>query len=74
MRALEYKTPIGHLVMVDPNSQGNNYHIFIDNDYQGNIVRLKGHWVGNLDQNSDLTIDEVNLLGHIIIEKLAPAV
>ena len=74
MQSYEYKTQIGHLVLVSPNSNGDNYHIFIDNDYQGNVVKLKGRWVGNLDQHSDLTIDEVMILGRIIEEKLATAV
>ena len=74
MQAHEYKTPIGHLVMVSPNSTGDNYHIFIDNDYQGDVVKLKGRWVGNLYETSDLTIDEVIILGGIIEDKLATAV
>ena len=74
MQAHEYKTPIGHLVMVSPNSTGDNYHIFIDNNYQGDVVKLKGRWVGNLDETSDLTIDETIILGRIIEDKLATAV
>ncbi len=74
MQTYEYKTQIGHLVLVSPNSSGDNYHVFIDNDYQGNVVKLQGQWVGNLDQSSDLTIDEVAILGRIIEEKLATAV
>lgn len=74
MQSYEYKTQIGHLVLVSPNSRGDNYHVFIDNDYQGNVVKLQGQWVGNLDQSSDLTIDEVIILGRIIEEKLATAV
>jgi hypothetical protein len=74
MQSYEYKTQIGHLVLVSPNSSADNYHIFIDNDYQGNVVKLKGRWVGNIDQYSDLTIDEVMILGRIIEEKLATAV
>ena len=74
MKSYEYKTKIGHLVLVSPNSSGDNFHIFIDNDYQGNVVKLKGKWVGNLGQYSDLTIDEVTILGRIIEEKLATAV
>lgn len=74
MEAYEYKTQIGHLVLVSPNSKCDNYHVFIDNDYQGNVVKLQGQWVGNLDQHSDLTIDEVMILGRIIEEKLATAV
>jgi hypothetical protein len=74
MRSYEYKTQIGHLVLVSPNSSGDNYHIFIDNDYQGNIVKVKDRWVGNIGQYSDLTIDEVAILGRIIEEKLAKAV
>jgi hypothetical protein len=74
MQAYEYKTQIGHLVLVSPNSKCDSYHVFIDNDYQGNVVKLQGQWVGNLDHHSDLTIDEVIILGRIIEEKLATAV
>ena len=74
MQTYEYKTQIGHLVLVSPSISGDNYHIFIDNDYQGNVVKLDGRWVGNLGQYSDLTIDEVAILGRIIEEKLATAV
>lgn len=74
MQTYEYKTQIGHLVMISPNDSTDNYHIFIDNDYQGNVVKLKGRWIGNLDQHSDLTMEEVTILGRIIEEKLATAV
>jgi hypothetical protein len=74
MTTYEYKTQIGHLVLISPNSNADNYHIFIDNDYQGNVVKLKGRWVGNLGEYSDLTLDEVTILGRIIEEKLAKAV
>jgi hypothetical protein len=74
MQAHEYKTQIGHLVLVSSNSNGDNYHVFIDNDYQGNVVKQQGRWIGDLDRYSDLTIDEVMILGRIIEEKLATAV
>lgn len=56
------------------NDGGEDYHIFIDNDYQGRVLKLNNHWVGHLDDDSDLTIDEVKILGRIIEQKLAKAV
>ena len=73
MKAYNYITQIGHLTMVKPDND-DNYHIFIDNDYQGKVVKLKGQWIGHLVYDSDLTIDEVQLLGKIIEEKLGKAV
>ena len=73
MRSYEYITKIGHLTLVNPND-GLNYHVFIDNNYQGKIVRLKGYWIGDLAYDSDLTIDEVKILGRIIEQKLSTAV
>jgi len=73
MKAYEYTTQMGHLTMVKPDD-ADNYHIFIDNSYQGKVVKLKGNWVGHLTYDSDLTIDEVKLLGSIIEDKLAKAI
>ena len=74
MEALEYKTKLGQLVMVNPNKDGEDYHIFVDNDYQGNVEKRNGHWVGDLEEHSALTIDEVKILGQIIEQKLGKAV
>ncbi len=70
MKALEYITKIGQLVLINPNKDGEDYHVFVDNTYQGNVVKLNGHWVRNLQENSVLTIDEFKILGSIIELKL----
>ena len=70
MEALEYKTKLGQLVMVNPNKDGEDYHIFVKNEYQGNVIKHNGHWVGDLEEHSALTIDEVKILGTIIEQKL----
>ncbi|GAB2983715.1 hypothetical protein GCM10027049_21350 [Mucilaginibacter puniceus] len=74
MEALEYRTKLGQLVMINPNKDGEDYHVFVDNDYQGNVEKQNGHWIGDLEGHSALTIDEVKILGAIIEEKLGKAV
>ena len=60
---------MGHLKVVHPGDGGDNFHIFIDNDYQGNVIRLKSQWVSDLGDTSNLTPDDVQALGKIIDEK-----
>ena len=57
---------MGHLKVVHPNTGGGNYHIFIDNDYRGNIIKLKNNWVADVGDSCDFTADEVQTLGKII--------
>ena len=58
---------MGHLKVVHPDiGRGDNYHIFIDNDYRGNIIKLKTHWVADIGDSCDFTPDEVRALGKII--------
>ncbi len=57
---------MGHLKVVHPNNSGDNYHIFIDNDYRGNVIKLKSHWVADVGDSCDFTADEVQALGKII--------
>ena len=47
MPAYKYITQMGHLKVVHYHN-GDNYHIFIDNDYKGRIVKLKTHWVADV--------------------------
>ncbi len=56
---------MGHLKVVHPDT-GNDYHIFINNHYRGNVVKLKGHWVADVGDTSDLSIAEVQAIGKII--------
>ena len=60
---------MGHLKVVHYHD-GDNYHIFIDNDYKGRIVKLKTHWVADVGDSTDFTMDEVQRLGKIIDAKL----
>lgn len=45
---------------------GNIYQVFIGNYYEGTIVKLNGEWVAHLNLKSDLTADDIQLLGDII--------
>lgn len=57
---------MGHLKVVHPDTGGNNYHVFINNHYRGNIINFKGHWVADVGDSTDLSIDEVQAVGKII--------
>jgi len=56
----------GHLTVVYPFDGTNRYDVFIDNDYTGNVSKLKGYWIGDLNYGNDLTIEELQQLGKII--------
>ena len=66
MTAFKYISHMGHLKVVHPDTGGGNYHIFIDNDYRGNVIKLKDHWVADIGDSCDFTPDEVKALGKII--------
>ena len=66
MPAYKYITHIGHLKVVHPGDGGDNYHIFIDNDYKGNVIKLRTHWVADIGDSCDLSADEVQAVGKII--------
>lgn len=66
MPACKHITQIGHLKVVHPYNGHNNYYIFIDNDYQGNVIKLKTQWVADIGDSCDLTANEVQALGKII--------
>ena len=57
---------MGHLKVVHHADAGDNYHIFIDNDYQGKVIKLKSHWVSDLGDTCNLSPDDVQALGKII--------
>ena len=67
MPAYKYITHIGHLKVVHPNDGGDSYHIFIDNDYKGNVIKLKTHWVADFGDTNDLTVEEMQELGKILM-------
>jgi hypothetical protein len=67
MPAYKYITHIGHLKVVHPNDGDDSYHIFIDNDYKGNVIKLETHWVADFSDTNDLTADEMQALGKIIM-------
>ena len=66
MPAYKYIAHIGHLKVVHPSDGGDNYHIFIDNEYKGKVIKLKTHWAADVGDSSDLTADEVQAVGKII--------
>ena len=58
------KTP-KRVVIFQPNG-GGLYFLFMDNYYQGTMVNLNGSWIGNLNIKSELTGDNIEVLGKMI--------
>ena len=49
-----------------PQGSSSGYQVFIANYYQGIIVKLNNEWVGHLNARSELTSDDILILGDII--------
>jgi hypothetical protein len=47
---------------------GEGVQIIIDNFYHGIILNRAGQWVGYLNGNSELTADDIQILGTIVAE------
>jgi hypothetical protein len=45
------------------------YQILIDNYYHGMILFYEGKWVGRLNEKSELTVIDVEIIGRIIEDK-----
>lgn len=45
---------------------GEGCQIIVDNFYQGIILKRKEQWVGYFNYNSELTADDIGILGKII--------
>jgi hypothetical protein len=49
-----------------PAGSGDGYHVYIDKLYNGTVVKIRGEWVGHLNENSDLITADFEILGDII--------
>lgn len=47
---------------------GDSYHVYINNYYQGTIVKLKGQWIGHMNERCKFTERQILKLGGIIDE------
>jgi hypothetical protein len=45
---------------------GEGCQIIVDNFYHGILIKRKQHWVGYLNNNSELTSEDILILGDII--------
>ena len=45
---------------------GDVWQVFTANYYEGILVKRNGEWFGNLNSKSELTVDDVQILGAII--------
>lgn len=73
MTSIEFTATFGHVQknvrLSQPTGGAGGYHLFIDGFYQGEIVKLKGEWVGHLGREPVITGDDIGALGEIIESK-----
>ena len=50
---------------------GEGFQIIVDNLYHGIILKRKGQWQGYFNGNSELTSDDILILGEIIEHSFA---
>jgi hypothetical protein len=70
MKTIEFDAPLGNRTMqvklVSNDYGGGGYQILIDKYYHGEIVFLNGTWQAHLNAKSDLTGDDIAILGEVI--------
>jgi hypothetical protein len=70
MVSIEFDAAYGNdrkmVVIRQLSGSGKIYQVFIGNYYEGTIVKLNGEWAAHLNLKSDLTADDIQLLGDII--------
>lgn len=70
MNAIEFTATFGRVrktvKLREPSGGAGGYQLFIDDFYQGMIVKIKGEWVGHLNPASQLTGDDIMAIGEII--------
>lgn len=45
---------------------GDSYQILIDRYYHGTIIKQRGEWVAHLNSRSNLTADDILIIGDLI--------
>lgn len=70
MTTIEFTATFGHVKktvrLTQPSGGAGGYQLFVDDFYQGMIVKIKGEWVGHLNPASQLTGDDIMAIGEII--------
>ena len=54
-----------------PTGGVNAWYITIDRYHHGQMIRYKGEWIGYIHPTSELTGDDIWIIGDLINEKLA---
>lgn len=55
-----------------PNGGGDHYQIMVGNYYHGTLKKQNGQWAGHLARKSELTSDDIYIMGEIIDSKTKP--
>ena len=75
MKKIEFLASYGDIKkpveICEPNGAGSHYQILIDHYYHGIITRRNGEWVDYLNYKSNLSGDDVLIIGELI-EKTLP--
>jgi hypothetical protein len=70
MQPIEFHDTTGrHIKLIQP-SGAEGWQIMIDNFYNGILFKRNGEWVAYLAPGSDLTADDVQVLGERIDENI----
>jgi hypothetical protein len=68
--SIKFKAPFGDerkdIMLGNPHGGSEGYQVYIDDYYQGTIVLRDGQWIGHLNDRSELTIDDIQILGERI--------
>lgn len=70
MKQLDFTATYGdekkNVKITEPNGTGGGFQVFIDDYYQGMLMKLNNEWVGHLNDKSQLSPDDISALGDII--------
>lgn len=73
MKTVEFEAVYGDetkKVQLTAPSGGEGVQVIIDNYYQGMLFKRQGKWVGYFNEDSNLTADDVQILGEMIDNSL----
>lgn len=65
----QHNGAIRNFELSNPSGGSDGYFVYIDRYYQGTIVKLKGEWVGHMNDRCLLTDEEIQALGKMVDEQ-----
>lgn len=74
MKKLEFPATFGHQVkqvsISQPLGAGGIFYITIENYHQGQMWKRNGQWVGYMADKSEITAEDIQILGEMIDEEM----